>query len=261
MSMSYVVGDKFDRCTKLKSCITYSEFLEKYRNRELDVSIQNGIQYYPGQGLQEEQIKVFLKEIEGRKLSKHFYVWYHMLSNYKASEKLTHKRYGENRLITEPQNIAIDTYEMDLVINDKNEIMSDHVTGYHLQGMLLIEAARQSFLAVTEKYFVPKELDFKSYFVIKKMEVNFISFVFPFDTKIVYNILDKDIKDPLKLNFSICVGIHQMDQIATSIDIDFSVFHKPWFETIEQKKAERCLLYYMQKYSDENNANEFSASY
>lgn len=45
-------------------------------------------------------------------------------------------------------------FESHLMLNDRCAEMSDHVTGQHLQGMILIEAARQMTLAVTEMYFI-----------------------------------------------------------------------------------------------------------
>jgi hypothetical protein len=60
--------------------------------------------------------------------------------------------------------------------------MSDHTTGCHLQGMLLIEAARQSFLAVTEWFLL--DANQKYYFVINRLDVTYHRFAFPVGTEI-----------------------------------------------------------------------------
>ncbi|MGD9209702.1 MAG: AfsA-related hotdog domain-containing protein [Desulfobacteraceae bacterium] len=247
----YVFGDKFKNYENIKNCITISALMEKLSSNEFESSITGGVQYLPGQGLQEDQIKLFLKKMEDMCLSKYFDAWYSFPSYRRAQKVITHKHCIKNILITDPIKLDDDTYEMDLIIDDRNEIMSDHVTGYHLQGMLLVEAARQAFLAVTEKFFMGKAFNFQTYFIIRKMLANFYSFVFPIEAKLIYRILKKDISDPLKLNFSVSVEINQMEKSASCIDISFSVFHKPWLETKEKNKSEKCINYNIIKHFED----------
>jgi hypothetical protein len=56
-------------------------------------------------------------------------------------------------MLSLPRRVSESCFEADVLVDDAGEHMSDHVSGQHLPGMVLIEAARQMILAVTEEFF------------------------------------------------------------------------------------------------------------
>jgi hypothetical protein len=85
-------------------------------------------------------------------------------------------------MISIPERVGEDRYHACLVVDDRCAEMSDHTTGQHLQGMLLMEAARQMSLAVTEHYFLQHKPGSSSFFVINRFDVEFLRFAFPVRT-------------------------------------------------------------------------------
>ena len=245
-----VVGDRFAKFAQLDGCISFSELQDKLEIVEFINDIEEGDRYYPGQGILAEQIRTFIESIEAKGISNYFTHWYSACAHFKAGKELTHKHKAANGLVTEPKRLDSNTFELEISVDGKNEILSDHVSGLHLQGMLLIEAARQSFLTVTEKYFLPKVISCHRYFIIQNITADFLSFVFPVDAKIIYKIADCDMANPLKLRFTSCIEIHQGDIVVSSIRVVFSVYQKHCLELKERSMAEQCLKHHLNGLSD-----------
>ncbi|MFW5402828.1 AfsA-related hotdog domain-containing protein, partial [Yersinia sp. 1252 StPb PI] len=93
-----------------------------------------------------------------------------------GSNSYTHKKEEHNILIGKAQKVDKDIYNLPLMIDERCELMGDHQSGKHLQGMLLVEAFRQTFIAVTEEFY-PFLGDIKKYFVINSLNINFYNFV------------------------------------------------------------------------------------
>lgn len=89
-----------------------------------------------------------------------------------------HKNCEVNVLIA---NLAADGggYVADLRIHNDNELLLDHQTGLHVQGMVITEAARQMFLAVSERFLVPATSEHEYYYVIERMASSYENFLFP----------------------------------------------------------------------------------
>ncbi|WP_233420966.1 AfsA-related hotdog domain-containing protein [Xenorhabdus nematophila] len=67
--------------------------------------------------------------------------------------KYSHKRIPHNTIIGSTRKENENSFSLPLLIDERCELMSDHQTGQHIQGMILIEACRQTFIAVTEEFF------------------------------------------------------------------------------------------------------------
>lgn len=78
-------------------------------------------------------------------------------------------------------------YSTDFTLNEKNEFMNDHQTGRHIQGMIIVEAFRQTFIAATEKFNLNNISEGK-YYVINSMDIEYLNFAFPTPAKINYTI-------------------------------------------------------------------------
>lgn len=115
-----------------------------------------------------------------------------------ACARLTHKREQRNRMISEPTRVADNSYVAALLVDERCAEMEDHLTGMHLQGMLIIEAVRQMLLAVTEKYHLQEQLRGRCRFSTESLSITYLEFLFPlpttlhFDLQIVRRVSDRN---------------------------------------------------------------------
>lgn len=157
----------------------------------------------------------------------------------RATRRLAHKARSENILISTPRRISDSKFEMDLCFSSQNEFFLDHMTGMHIQGMALIEAARQAFLAVTEAYFLSGDAK-DYYFVIKSMDTSFQNFVFPFDATLNYDVKETRRKDT-RLGVEATITISQGGAVCTTIDVAFTAFEAEKIAMREREVAAVCL--------------------
>ena len=112
-----------------------------------------------------------------------------------SPQSLSHKVKTHNTMISEPLvGRPGHEYVSYLMLDDDCAEMSDHNTGFHIQGMVLTEAARQMMLAVGEKYLLDKTLKGQAYFALRKVNSEFFHFAFPIEMKIVHHVLRKKVK-------------------------------------------------------------------
>lgn len=241
-----VVGDRFENFAQLDQCICFSELQVMLATDELINKIESGNRYYPGQGILAEQIHTFIESIEAKGISGYFDAWYYASAHFKAGKKLTHKHKAANGLVTDPKRLYSNTFELDISVDGNNEIISDHESGFHLQGMLLIETARQSILAVTNKFFLPEVAPHHRYFVFQHFSIDFLSFAFPVDAKIVYKIIDSDTTKPLRSSFTARIEIHQGNVVVSSVNTTYSVYQKHVIERKEHYMAKKCLTHHLE---------------
>ncbi len=180
----FVVGDHFREFADGKDVLTLKQIdaLFGLPNHLLDT--RNILLL--GQGVHQEEVVSLLDRHKGdTDHAERFEI---------ADRNFSHKHVSHNTLIGTPRQVGNNEFEVPLNIDERCELMSDHQTGQHLQGMVLVDAFRQSFLAVTEAYF-PIQSWKKTYFVINEMTSGFQSFVFPLPAHIDYRIIDSDVNE------------------------------------------------------------------
>lgn len=173
----------------------------------------------------------------------------------RATRRLAHKARSENILISAPRALDEKHYEMDLCFSSQNEFFLDHMTGMHIQGMALIEAARQAFLAVTEAHFLSGDGE-NYYFVIKSMDTSFQNFVFPFDATLKYEVTDVRRKDT-RLGVEAAITIVQGGEVCTTINVAFTAFEAEKIAVREREVAEVCLAAINKSYSENSTSLEY----
>lgn len=118
------------------------------------------------------------------------------------------------------------------------------MTGQHLQGMLLIEGARQMMTAVMENYFLDKEKRGCSYFILDRVDVSFKQFAFPLELILKYEVLKMEKTLNLGLKSSALVTFTQANRHVCGIAIDFSIFEKKFVEHIEKRSVKDVITYF-----------------
>ena len=151
----------------------------------------------------------------------------------RANSLISHKRFEHNTLIGTPIRLAEKLFEIPVNIDERCELMGDHQTGQHVQGMILIEAFRQSFLAVTD-YFFPLDCAGSSYFVINELNTEFHNFLFPLPAHISYEILEQDANER-RARYRIRMEVFQNGERCASSATSFTVYPA---ELLNCKEAE-----------------------
>lgn len=88
--------------------------------------------------------------------------------------------------------------------------------------MILVEASRQAFIAVTEEFYMADKAG-SSYYVINNMNIDFSSFMFPLPATIHYEVTEKDINDR-RSRFNATISILQNKKLCSSMSVRFTVY-------------------------------------
>lgn len=220
-----VVGDKFSAYVLGKDAITYSN-LRGLLSLSIPLLPALGrTVLVPGQGLSDAAVEQLLRDAaQSSNLSQFdFSLWRNLPT--RASASLTHKHCSENILISAPVRMNAEMFSTHLLIDEQCELMRDHQSGQHLQGMILIEAARQGMLAVVEQFFLPKN-DIDYAFVLNDMSVKYANFGFPVPATIECRILEYSTDNPRRLLFSTEAAVHQCGAQVASLTFAFSAMDK-----------------------------------
>lgn len=215
-----VVGDKFREFSLGKAAITLSQ-LRAMLDFPAELILCEPMRFIPGQGLSDQDVADILVQAAGTAHRERldFSLWHSMPT--RAASALSHKYRIENTLVSAPRQIGEDLYELDLLIDENCELMGDHQTGQHLQGMLLVEAARQAFLAITEAYFLPQG-DAEFYFIFNTLIAEYKRFIFPIATRLRCCVREKDLSGNNR-RFVMEALVEQTDSEAAKISCSFMV--------------------------------------
>lgn len=217
-----VVGDKYSEYANGKKALTISqlELLAKLP----DNLFPDEHELIAGQGVCKHKAKKVIDDIGNNQRLK---------SKLKTCsvEKLvsehknrhTHKWDERNILIGQAEKVdhKLDMYALPLVIDDNCELMGDHQTGQHVQGMLLVEACRQAFIAVTEEFVYQKQSD--KYYVINSMSIDFANFLFPLPAIVHFEFVEKDVNER-RGRFKARMSVMQNQTVCASMDVSFAVY-------------------------------------
>jgi hypothetical protein len=234
-----VVSDKFESFATRKDVITISALYNLLNANNISFTTLTKTRLIPGQGFSKKTLNEVLHMSKNSRNSNRFdfSMWYKI--PIRASKALTHKHKDENILISDPQQSSFDTFSMNVLIDDQCEMMRDHQTGLHIQGVLLLEAARQGYLAIFEKFLSVKDQG-KKYFIFNSMDVNYNSFAFPLPAQLNVKIVDKDLNSKKK-NASMEMEIIQCGNVSASFTLNMTVVEDRKISIIETKLADKTL--------------------
>ncbi|EPD56896.1 MULTISPECIES: AfsA-related hotdog domain-containing protein [Streptomyces] len=158
-----------------------------------------------------------------------------------AARGEAHKHRSCNTLIADLRRDGEDLFSATLRVHNDNELLIDHQTGEHVQGMVAVEAARQMFLAVSERYHASRHLDRSYYYVIESLNTDFENFLFPLDATIVYHTLRAELDDPDRLSFAAEISLHQAGRRASITTVTYTAFDAPVIEAKEHRRAQHAV--------------------
>ncbi|NUB04884.1 hypothetical protein FW320_01570 [Azospirillum sp. Vi22] len=228
-TVSIVVGDRFAEFARNSEVSGVSEFIGALRN---GAAVVHPIVI--GQGLAPEaldELNALLPPGPGQPAAD-------LDIPTRATSALTHKRAAKNIMVSVPVARSGQLFEAELFLDDRNEVMEDHQTGQHIQGLALIEAARQLWTAVTERYLSPP--DKPSRFVIDSVQTTFSRFVFPLPATMTLEVLDSA-SGPVQSTYAVRILILQNGQTSTTIDARYRVIDARVSERQEAQAARHAI--------------------
>lgn len=239
-----VVSDKFSAYVEGKDAITVSQLRGLLALPIQFLPTQGRTVLVPGQGMSEDCIEQLLQAAaQSPNMSLFdFSLWHHLPQ--RAPATISHKHRPENTLISVPRQLSEDSFELHFLIDENCELMSDHQSGQHVQGMLLIEAVRQSTVAITEAYFIPQgDIDYA--FVLNDMSVKYNNFTFPVAASITCRIVEKKIDNPRRLSFLIDAEVFQCGTSVSSLRFSIAAMDRNRIGKQEAMQAQKTQRHYM----------------
>ncbi len=225
----YILGDKFtDFYLNNKETMSVSEFIAIYKEKSLPPCVDFRI----GQGISTEELRNIWSILCGNK---------RIIDKYTPEKKeLVHKVESKNVIISKSLAVLKNKFYSYLRIDDQCAEISDHITGQHIQGMVIIEAARQMMLSTTEKFLIRESLQGRVWIILHKMDVNFISFLFPLEVKIECEVKTVS-RSAEKQKYSVSINFVQQDEVCSVVKILFSVYEKEKIKIKEKSLARRIV--------------------
>lgn len=230
-----LVGDKFDHFGAQEGAITVSQLAKLLDRPCADKALPRSVVL--GQGVSEAWLTYLKARTQAQGLDTEFVG--ERSINERTGRQFAHKHQRKNILVTDPVQSGINHFECHLTVDDDCEIMSDHTTGHHMQGMLLVEAARQTFLAVTEWYLL--DSDDPYYFVINRMDVRYLQFAFPVATTVCFDISELDRSRADRVSVKAVVKFLQLGQCVSEVLVDYTAIQHTKLEKREAQMAQDVL--------------------
>jgi A-factor biosynthesis hotdog domain len=231
-----LVGDRFRGFAETDGVRTVSQFHDEITAGVYDTCL--ALQVQCGQGLLDDDLQWIKTALCGRGLATRLAL---SAPPVPARRELVHKHQAHNVLLARPKRIAANQYSCALRIHGDNELLQDHQTGLHVQGMIVTEAVRQMFLALFEVRYRRRWPDREFYIVWNSLDIAFKNFVFPLPATVIATVIDSDLADAAKLGFEVRIEIAQGGRPATTAIVSFSAFAQDRIASIERRRAENAL--------------------
>jgi len=233
-----IIGNRFGKFANTHSwAITFSQFENELE--AVPIAPENQTSFIYGQGLHDDQLQRVENWLsKNNRLSAKF--------PKRACRWLTHKHESKNILISDFFKVSENVFRADLLIDDRNELLTDHVSG-HISGMTEVEAIRQSFLAVTEQFYIAKGESSSRVFVTLSKRVEFKKFFFPLPAYVEFSMTEANVSPSGKNRFKAHVTLHQANQIFGEANIEYCVLFKTQLSKKEVDQANSITQFFIKK--------------
>ena len=225
-----VVGDRFADFHAQPGVIAASALLEDLRGGRGTQTLRVTV----GQGLtaaQLDELEHFARssgtlEIDGGQVP------------HPVERSVTHKAHDKNVLIGPVDDHGGGHYRAPLVLDDRVEVLEDHLTGLHIPAVTLLEAARQMWTAVTEQHLIDPGP--RTRFVIDHVRSSFHSFVFPLPAHLEYTLARLE-HGAVGQVAAFTVEVHQCGRLAARFEAQIRVVPELFADKQERMAARQAL--------------------
>ncbi|WP_018544625.1 AfsA-related hotdog domain-containing protein [Streptomyces sp. LaPpAH-108] len=198
-SVRAVVGDRFKEFLGNAGTVPVTDLLDALRSGDLTA----GQSIVVGQGLSADQLRE-LRERTGADVP------------LPVERGLTHKHEAKNVLIGPVQPTGPGLYTAPLLLDQRVEVLEDHLTGQHIPAVTLLEAARQTWTVVVEQFLLTSQGPTR--FVIGSIRSAFHSFVFPLPATIEFRLAHQGDASPIGSSVDCVLIIRQDNRIAAEFE-------------------------------------------
>jgi hypothetical protein len=232
-----IVGDIYSEFAKVNNAIIESDFIKM---------IFNGMDSLPfdelvlGQGLARASVSKIADFAQSHGIRCNTEL---MLE---ASLTLTHKHDIQNVMISTPVCLGRAVYKHQLIINELFDRLSDHVTGYHMGAMLLMEAGRQGVISTLELEF-PAQKDSRWGYVLQRFNTEYLNYAFPVPTEIVVTLEKCDESNKRQIMTSLSIVFNQSETCISKMTMDVLLIEDGMLKKLEGKKAKTVRPYATKK--------------
>ncbi|MFD5075728.1 AfsA-related hotdog domain-containing protein [Streptomyces sp. NPDC058371] len=222
-----VVGDRFTEFLALRGTIAASDLLARLRTGDIPGELTVSV----GQGLSADQLSelsVLAAMNRGSVFIRQGEVPAHV------EQRLTHKHDAKNVLIGPVEETGDGGYRAALLLDQRVEVLADHLTGLHIPAVTLLEAARQTWTVVTEQFLLDDEPPAR--FVISSVDSAFHRFVFPLPATVEYRLRGRE-RTPVGQAIAFTVSVRQGGEIAAEFTVEIRVIPQRFAEKQELMAA------------------------
>lgn len=224
-----VVGDGYERFARTVDAITVSEVSE-----ESTAGIRSGTgTFVLGQGFDDDA----LARLRGAIASMPPADRLSLIGDVRPVESaLCHKSDRRNVLLADLVVTGPQAVSAALSLHADNEFVLDHQTGLHVQGMVVVEFARQLVLAACERLDLLARFD-RPRFVINTMTTQFDGFLFPVPARGDLTITDFEHRRSRTARLTAGVDVMQAGVRAARVVFEAGVFEADRIHALEMQQA------------------------
>lgn len=155
---------------------------------------------------------------------------------------LTHKLSADGVLISPPQKISAGRYRAELLTGVERDRLADHVTGQHMGGMLLVEAARQLGIAALELEYAADDGLMRYGLAWAGLVVRFLSYAFPTPTELEV-VLEEDPAKSRKSQVGVTLTFRlvQAGLCIAEMVMETSLIEKSTLAKLEARRAQQTV--------------------
>jgi hypothetical protein len=154
----------------------------------------------------------------------------------RADRHLVHKHRSDNVLLGAVRACG-DGFVAPLSLSGHNELLQDHQTGLHVQGMVVVEAVRQMFLAAAELHH-GRPIGGRTV-VWDRLDLRFLNFLFPLPARL--HCAPARTGEPRRGRFTARITIEQGGRDAAEADVVCTVFDTDKLTSIERRRADEAV--------------------
>jgi len=154
-----------------------------------------------------------------------------------VTPELVHKQRPENVLLAGIRIPSELCCSAELRIHRGNELILDHHTGQHVQGMVVVEAMRQICIAQFETGYRPRLPKGGYAGVWKRLNLSFEGFLFPLRATVESEITCADLSRETNLRFRATTSVRQNADVIASAEIEYSMIRQDRIDALERRKA------------------------
>lgn len=231
---TFIVGQKFSAPNMPDIVLGIHDFIHAIKSGEFD-DVQPGHHIHFGQGISDYDRRYIADEIKRRGLADRFVI--PDVIARKAARTYVHKHLEKNILLAELESSGPNRLRARLSIDDDNELLQDHMTGWHLSGMVILEAMRQMVIAAAERHEATTMLGEHRSFVLLNWHSRFDNFLFPLDAEINSVLCLSPASKARRCEFKVDVGINQAGRLVAEGALEFAVITRDALDSLEERHA------------------------